>query len=152
TEVARDTPPLNPRGVSPGRQARFLVRALYAADQARAALFTWRGLQDRTSHLAGFASIASGLFYNHSDRIARDPAKPARRAFRFPFLVRGREAWGIAPRRRALVVIERQRPGGWHAVGAVRAARSGEFSAGIPPGQGRYRARFGQARSLPWRR
>jgi hypothetical protein len=152
TEVARDTPPLNPRGMSPGRQARFLVRALYTADRARAALFSWHGLQDRTSHLPNFGSIASGLFFNRTNSISRDPDKPARRAFRFPFLVRGSQAWGIAPRGRMSVVIERRRGDAWRLVTALRTSRSGEFSQPISAGGGRYRARQGQAHSLRWTR
>jgi hypothetical protein len=152
TEVARSTPPLSSTGVTPARQARFLVQALHDADRAGAQLFAWRGLQDRMTHLPNFPSIASGLFFNRTDSIARDPAKPARRAFRFPFLVRGSGAWGIAPRGGAAVTIERRSGRGWGVVAAVRAARSGEFSAGVGSGGGRYRARQGQARSLPWKR
>jgi hypothetical protein len=150
TEVARDT--LRPGGASLAGQARYLVKALYAADQAGAELFSWRGLQDRTTHLPNFPTVASGLFRNVTNRISRDPAKPARTAFRFPFLIQGRQAWGIAPRGRAAVTIERRSGGGWRAVGSVRASRSGEFSGGLPPGTGRYRARLGAASSLAWRR
>lgn len=152
TEVARETPPLSSDGVSPIKQAHFLVRAVYLADQAGAELFSWRGLQDRTTHLTNFPSIASGLFFNHTNRVASDLAKPARRAFRFPFLVRGSRAWGIAPRGRAAVAIDRRGARGWHRVGVVPTARSGEFSTRVGTGGGRYRARLGQARSLPWTR
>jgi hypothetical protein len=152
TEVARDTPPLRPGGATFGRQARYLVQCLYAADRAGANLFSWRGLQDRRSHLPGFRPVASGLFENVTNRISTDPAKPARAAFRFPFLIRGSEAWGIAPRPRAVVTIERRRGAVWRSVGSVRATRTGEFSGGVPPGRGRYRARLGRAASLPWRR
>jgi hypothetical protein len=152
TDVARTTPPLSPGGVSPARQARLLVEALHAADGARAQLFSWRGLQDRRTHLANFPTIASGLFFNRTNSVSRDPAKPARRAFRFPFLVKGSEAWGIAPRRNAPVAIERQFGGGWAVVAVARASGSGEFSTGVASGSGRYRARQVRARSLPWTR
>jgi hypothetical protein len=152
TDVARSTPPLSPDGVSPARQARLLVQAIYAADLARAELFSWLGLQDRSTHLPNFPSISSGLFFNYTDSIARDPAKPARRAFRFPFLVKGSRAWGIAPRPRARVTIERRTGGGWAAVAVTRASGTREFSTGVAAGSGRYRARQGQARSLPWTR
>jgi hypothetical protein len=152
TEVARDTPPLRPGGASLAAQARYLVRALYAADRAGAELFSWRGLQDRTTHLPNFPTVASGLFQNLTNRISRDPAKPARTAFRFPFLIRGRQAWGIAPRGGAVVTIERRSGRSWRAVGSVRASPAGEFSGGLGPGSGTYRARVGQAESLAWRR
>jgi hypothetical protein len=150
TEVARDT--MRPGAASLAGQARYLVKALYAADRAGAELFSWRGLQDRTTHLPNFPTVASGLFANVTNRISRDPAKPARTAFRFPFLIQGRKAWGIAPAGRAVVTIERRSGGSWRAAGSVRASRSGEFSGGLPPGSGSYRARLGRARSLVWRR
>jgi hypothetical protein len=152
TDVARSTPPFDPNGVSLSRQARLLVQAIYAADRARAQLFSWRGLQDRTTHLPNFPSIASGLFFNYTDSIAGDPAKPARQAFRFPFLVTGSRAWGIAPRPRAHVRIERRIGGGWAVVAVVRASGTREFSTGVEAGSGRYRARQGPERSLPWTR
>jgi hypothetical protein len=155
TDLGWETPPEDPRGVSPARQARLLTEALFKADRARVALVAWNGLQDRASHLPGFASIASGLFFNYEDDLARDPAKPALRAYRFPFLARSRGrraiAWGIAPRRRGRVSIERQAGGRWRRVSVVRASRSGEFRAMGRGGRGLYRARQGRARSLPWR-
>jgi hypothetical protein len=152
TDVARGTPPLNPGGVTPSRQARILVEAIFDADRAGAELFSWQGLQDRRTHLANFPTIASGLFFNHTDSIERDPAKPARRAFGFPFLVKRSRAWGIAPRRGAPVAIERRGGNGWTLVTTVTAKRSGEFSTRVATGRGRYRARQAQARSLPWPR
>jgi hypothetical protein len=155
TDLGWATRPQDPRGVSPARQARLLTEALRVADQARVALVVWNGLQDRSSHLPGFASIASGLFFNHKDNLARDPAKPALRAYRFPFLVRraGRSAsaWGIAPRPRGRVSIERRVGGRWRRAEVVRASRSGEFRATERSGRWLYRARQGRARSLPWR-
>jgi hypothetical protein len=154
TDLGWETPPEDPRGVSPARQARLLTEALFMADRARVALVVWNGLQDRASHLPGFPSIASGLFFNYENDLARDPAKPALGAYRFPFLVRSRgrraRAWGVAPRRRARVSIERQVGGRWRRVSVVRASQSGEFRAMERSGRGLYQARQGRARSLPW--
>ena len=99
--------------MSPATQARYLSKALYLADRARVGLFAWNGLQDRASYLPGFPSIASGLFFNVNNDLARDPAKPARRAFRFPFVVTGGRAWGVAPRGGAMVRIEKRRGEAW---------------------------------------
>jgi hypothetical protein len=155
TDLGWETPPRNPRGVSPARQARLLTEALFRADQAGARMVLWNGLQDRISYLPGFPSIASGLFFNYAEDLARDPAKPAWRAYRFPFLVRraGRRtrAWGIAPRPWARVSIERRRGGRWRPVARVRASRSGEFQARARGRRGLYRARQGPERSLSWR-
>jgi hypothetical protein len=151
-DVGWATLPLDPRGVTPDRQARLLTEALFRADRAGAAVVVWNGLQDRTSHLPGFPSIASGLFFNSADDLARDPAKPALGACRFPFLARRDRAWGIAPRPRGRVSVERQLGSRWRRVRFVRASRSGEFGAKVRCGRGRiYRARQGSASSLPWR-
>jgi hypothetical protein len=156
TSVGWDTPPHNRRGVSPDRQAQFLTEALYVADEAGAALVDWNGLQDRASYLPGFASIASGLFFNFENDLTRDPPKPALTAFRFPFMVRassrGPGAWGIAPRPQAAVLIERRGHAGWLRVGVVKASGSGEFRVRERVGRGVYRARQGRAASLSWRR
>jgi hypothetical protein len=155
TDVGWGTPPQDPRGVTPDRQGRLLTEALFLADRAGAEAVVWNGLQDRTSHLPGFPSIASGLFFNYADDLARDPAKPALRAYEFPFLVRrdrpGARVWGIAPRPRGRVAIERRVRGRWRRVEFVRASRSGEFGAKVRRGRGTYRARQGSALSPPWR-
>jgi hypothetical protein len=155
TDLSWETPPRNPRGVSPARQARLLTEALFRADQAAVSMVLWNGLQDRVSYLPAFPSIASGLFFNYAEDLARDPAKPALRAYRFPFLVwragRRTRAWGIAPRPGARVSIERRRGGRWRRVRRVRPSRSGEFQARARGRRGLYRARQGPARSLSWR-
>jgi len=144
TRVGWETP-----RVSPVTQALYLSKALYLADRARVGLFAWNGLHDRASYLAGFPSIASGLFFNVNNDLSRDPAKPARRAFRFPFVVTGGRAWGVAPRRGATVRIEKRRGHGWRPVSSARPARSGEFTADVR-GHGVYRARQSGAHSLAW--
>jgi hypothetical protein len=149
TGIGWETPPRNPGGVSPATQARHLSEALYRADRAGAALVAWNGLHDRATYLAGFPSIASGLFFNRENDLARDRPKPALRAFRFPFLVTGGRAWGVAPRARATVVIEELRGRTWMQVSSARATRSGEFSARVDA-RGVYRARQAGARSLDW--
>jgi hypothetical protein len=151
TGVGLDTRPGNPNGVSPARQARYLASALYRADRAGVSLVAWNGLQDRASYLAGFPSIASGLYFNFQDDLVRDPPKPALTAYRFPFVVDGRTAWGLAPRHRRTVRIEKRTGARWRQVALVRASRSGEFTVGVG-GRGLYRARQAGDVSRPWRR
>ena len=151
TGLGLDTPPGNPDGVSPARQARYLASALYRADTVGVRLVAWSGLQDRASYIAGFPSIASGLFFNFQNDLGLDPAKPALTAYRFPFVVDGETAWGIAPRRGTRVRIERRTGAGWRQVASRRASRSGEFSVGVSE-PGLYRARHAGELSRPWRR
>jgi hypothetical protein len=66
-----------PSGVSPSRQARYLLEGLDLADRAGVQLVVWHGLRDRRSHLpATFPSIGSGLYF------ASGRPKPALAAFR----------------------------------------------------------------------
>ena len=134
-----------PRGVSAARQARHLSRAMYLGDRAGAALVGWTGLQDRVTFLPNFPSVASGLFFNRANSLARDAAKPALRAYRFPFLIDGARAWGIAPRRRAVVNVDRRHGRGWRqvrsvdglALGGVRSpSRRGPWAVPCAPGEG----------------
>ncbi len=150
TGIGLDTPPGNPRGASPARQARYLAGALFRADRARVGLVAWHGLQDRGSYLAGFPSIASGLFFNFENDLARDPAKPALTAYRFPFAVIHARAWGVAPRAGGRVRIEARRGGRWRLHASVRLSGSAEFSARVRE-RGVYRAVQAGARSLTWR-
>lgn len=151
TDIGLDTPPADPAGVSPAAQARYLASALYRADRAGVGLVAWAGLQDRVSYLRGFPSIQSGLFFNFADDLARDPAKPAFAAFRFPFVVDRSTAWGLAPRRGRPVRVQRRKDGAWRTVASAPTSRSGEFSVGVDGG-GLYRARQGGEISRPWRR
>ena len=151
TDVGLDTPPRDPHGASTAAQARFVARALYRADRARVGVVAWRGLQDRTSYLTGFPSIASGLFFNIDNDLARDPPKPAYASFRFPFVVSGRTAWGIAPMRHLAVEIEKRSGQGWTPIRTVVSARSGEFTSSVR-GRGVYRAVQAGAASPAWRR
>jgi hypothetical protein len=130
TGLGWGTPPGDPNGISLNRQARYLTQAIFLADRAGAALADWNGLQDR--------------------------AKPAYRAFRFPFLVRGSGrrlvAWGLAPRPRRRVVIERRYSGRWRKARGVRLGGGREFNVRVrTTAGGTYRARQGRNTSLPWR-
>ena len=76
TGIGLDTRPGNPDGVSPETPGPLPgVRAVPRRPGGRG-LVAWNGLQDRASYLAGFPSIASGLYFNFQDDLARDPPKP----------------------------------------------------------------------------
>jgi hypothetical protein len=151
TRMAWETRPLAPGGVRPATQARYLVDGLYLADRARAAVVIWDGLQDRTSFLTGFPNIRSGLYFRRSGGLRRARAKPALRAFLFPFLARasgGRTRfWGLAPGR-GRVAIERRSGRRWRIVARARAGSSREFRTSIARRPGRYRAVQRGRRSL----
>ena len=151
TRVGWETPPLKPNGVSPATQARYLSKALYLADRAGVTLVAWNGLQDRVSYLAGFPSIASGLFFNAKNDLRRDRPKPVFQVYSFPFVVARGKAWGVAPRPGKMVRVQKRRRGAWRRISSARASRSGEFTASVR-GRGLYRAEQAGIRSLAWRR
>jgi hypothetical protein len=151
TRLEWGTRPRHPGGVSPRRQARYLLEALYLADRAGVSLAVWRGLRDRPSYLpASFRSVASGLYFGHG------APKPALGAYRFPFLVRsaggGAMGWGMAPTSGRPVAIERRVAGTWRVVRTPRADGSREFRVPLPATGGPYRARQAGVTSLEWRR
>jgi len=148
TRIEWSTPPQDPGGVSPERQARFLAQSLYLADRAGARVAVWSGLNDRATYLPeSFRSVASGLYFDPDGQTA----KPALSAYRFPFVVSGRVAWGLAPRRGRRVAVERLAGGSWVPAGGARAGGSREFRVRLRAGEGPFRARQGTVRSRVWR-
>jgi hypothetical protein len=156
TRLDWPTPPIDPNGVSPEVQARYLAAGLHLADRARVSLVVWRGLQDRVTYLPGnFPSIASALYFNYENDLRRDVPKLARFAYRFPFVVErsrgGSVAWGMAPRPGRRVTIKHRTRRGWRVIGRARADRSREFRVRLRVTGGSFRAIQGGTRSLIWR-
>ena len=132
------------------RHARFVSEALFELWRQGVGAVVWWYLRDRPPGAAGFgATQQSGLFFREGG------AKPAHRAFGFPFVARrGRGEvllWGKAPAPGRLV-LERRTRRGWAPLAARLAAPAGSSSSGsTPEGAFRVRARQGGQTSLPWR-
>ncbi len=153
TEVSYDSNPPDPNGIPLARHARFLDETLYLLWRAGVDTIAWFRIVDEAPVPSYGETNQSGL-YRLDGR-----AKPAVRAFRFPFVVervpgRGRslEAWGRSPIA-GRVTIERRRGGRWIAVRGVTVRRHGTFLVRVPArvSPGSLRARVGAERSLVWR-
>lgn len=147
TEFSWDSKPPDPEGISPQLQARWVSHALYQAWSSGVSNFLWFIIRDMPYSQSYYQS---GLYYASSDGIASDTAKPALRAFRFPFVAFPAKAgtvlvWGRTPKSNAVkVIIQRKSGGSWKNVKSLRANRTGIFKTKIGrPANARYlRARL----------
>ncbi len=151
TEIWWDSSPPDPEGVPLRRHARFLSEALFELWRQGAGAVVWWYLRDQSPGAAGFgATQQSGLFFREGG------AKPARRAFGFPFVARRKRGdvllWGKAPAAGGLV-LERRTRNGWAPFARSAAGRRRVFLVRIdaPEGAFRVRARQGRLASLPAR-
>jgi hypothetical protein len=149
TEVSYDSKPPDPDGVALAQHARFLQETLHLLwSQGVAAIFWFRIVDQRPVPSYGDTN-QSGL-YRLGGR-----AKPAARAFAFPFVVQrsgGRlRAWGRSPVA-GRVTVERLRGGRWVAAGGTTVRRHQTFELRIAAhgAPDRLRARTGVQRSLVW--
>jgi hypothetical protein len=149
TEIAWQSKPPNPRGVSPALQARYLALGFYTIWRQNVGHVLWFTLRDsRTSDQ--FFGGGSGLYY------ANGRAKPAASAFRFPFVaVRGGARgtvtlWGRAPEPRT-VSVEQRVHGHWQVLTRLATTAGGVFYAKrVMPGRPLLRAVEGTTSSLTW--
>jgi hypothetical protein len=151
TEIWIDSNPPDPEGVPLRRHARFLSESFFELWRQGVGAVVWWYLRDRPPGTAGFgATQQSGLFFLEGG------AKPALRAFGFPFVARrGRGdvlLWGKAPAPGRLV-LERRTRHGWAPLARVAAGPHRVFLTRIdaPGGAFRARARQGRLASLPAR-
>jgi hypothetical protein len=150
TEFWYDSDPPDPNGVPLYREARWYEQDLYLfwKQGARAAIT----LQIRDAPPGkGYEYTSQAGVYFLDGR-----PKPARTAFRFPFVAeragaRSVTAWGIPPRRGRLQVQAR-RDGHWATIATVAVRRSrAPFSLTLPiRGRQKLRAQVGGESSLPW--
>ena len=152
-EIWWDSKPPDPHGVPLRRQARYLAQSLFVLWRQGVSAVVWWYLRDQAPGAAGFAATQQSGLYFRDGR-----AKPALRAFRFPFVAgRGKGGrvllWGKAPRAGGLVV-ERRTLGGWAPLARLRAGPRrvflGRATVGARGGL-TLRARQGRQTSLPWR-
>jgi hypothetical protein len=152
-EFSWESNPPDPGGVPVRLEARWVSQALYQAWKAGVSLFTWYNIRDEPIS----SSVAqAGLYYRNENGIASDRAKPALRAFRFPFIALRQPKnkvflWGRTPTSTAgSVLIERKSGAKWKRVKKLEANRYGIFKARIDePAKTTYlRARLASDRDL----
>ena len=138
TEFSWDTKPPDPFGVPVREHARWVAEALYRMWRNRVEVAIWFQLRDNPhdGHWWG-QTFQSGLFYRTTPLYADEKAKPALRAFRFPFvaLPAGRRIrfWGRTPNSEALLIrIERRERGRWQAIRVAQADADGIFTGTLP--------------------
>jgi hypothetical protein len=140
TEFSWDTDPPDAGGVPPRLHARWVADAMYRMWRSGISRAFWFQLRD----LPREDSIwQSGLYFGDGR------AKPALRAFRFPFVAfaRGRSiaVWARVPQGDAqIVVIEQRRATGWRRVARVRSDEDGIVEATVR------RRRRGALRARVW--
>jgi hypothetical protein len=150
-EIWWDSRPPDPRGVPIHRQARYLEGALFELWRQGVSAVVWWYLRDQAPGPGGYAaSQQSGLFFRGGR------PKPARRAFRFPFVARRQRhgrvlLWGRAPAPGRLVVERRTRRG-WAPLARPVAGRGRVFLASVGAGRGFVARAVQRGRaSLAWR-
>jgi hypothetical protein len=134
TEFSWDSKPPDPKGVPVQLEARWVSQALYQAWKAGVSLFTWTAIRDEP---LSSSYLQAGLYYRSESGIASDRAKPALRAFRFPFVALRQPKnkvllWGRTPTSTVgNVLIERKFGAEWKLVTRLEANRYGIFKAQI---------------------
>lgn len=147
TELGWASKPPDRQGVPLSKQARWLGQALYVLWRQRVSTVCWLQIADDS----GPGALTAGLYF------ARGRAKPAARAFRFPFVVIARKhhparVWGRSPVSGTLR-IERRSQERWVTVKRIRVHRYGVFAATIKlHGHPTLRAQIGTQASLSWPR
>ncbi|MEA2233670.1 MAG: polysaccharide biosynthesis protein PslG [Solirubrobacteraceae bacterium] len=127
TEVSYDSSPPDPDGVRAAVHARFVAETLYLLWRQGVDTITWFQIRDQAPLPSYAATNQSGIYYVDGRE------KPARRAFRFPFIaVRERRGvvrvWGRSPVA-GKIVIERRTRSGWRALRTLNGAARGTFQA-----------------------
>jgi len=152
TEVSYDSSPPDPDGVPAAVHARFVAETLYLLWRQGVDTITWFQIRDQAPEPSYAATNQSGIYYRDGQE------KPARQAFRFPFVaVRERRGvvrvWGRSPVA-GKIVIERQTRSGWRALRTLRGAARGTFQALVRvAGTATLRARNGDngETTISWR-
>ena len=147
TEFSWDSNPPDPQGVPAQRHARWLAEAFELFWRQGVDTIAWYLLRDQAAPPFDI-TYQSGLY-------SRDGvAKPAARAFRFPFTARRRGArvgvWGRLPAD-GVLRVQRRAGGSWRTI-ATRRGRVGDvktLSVRAPRGA-RIRATVGDLTSISW--
>lgn len=149
TEVSYDSRPPDPDGVPLATHARWAQETLYLLWKQGAGTVIWLTIRDGEPHPDYASSIQAGPFFRDGR------AKPAARAFRFPFVAervsRSRvRVWGRSPVAGRLVV-ERRSGSRWVRVLSLRAGARSTFLRSVRQrGRATLRARVAGETSLSW--
>jgi hypothetical protein len=150
TEVGYDSRGPDPDGVPLALHARFLEESLYLLWRQGVDTITWFQIRDQPPDPSYAATNQSGVYFLDGQ------AKPAQRAFRFPFVVepasgRLQRVWGRAPAGGTLR-IELRTTAGWRVVRTLPVSRHATFIARMRRTPGAtLRGRVGSDTSLTWR-
>jgi hypothetical protein len=150
TEIWWDSDPPDPDGVPARKHARWLAESFYLLWKQGVRTVVWFQIRDPALSGSHAETFETGLFLRDGT------AKPAYRAFRFPFAAERRNerqvrVWGKAPSA-GQVAIQRRRAGGWRTLERVRAGASRIFVERVTlRGSAFLRARAGGETSLSWR-
>jgi hypothetical protein len=147
TELVWVSHPPDPAGVPLLRQARWLEQALFILRREGVSAASWLQISDDPPRDRN--GLDGGLYF------ASGRAKPAARAFRFPFVTTRSSpssirVWGRAPAA-GLLVIERAKGSHWVTVARRHVRRLATFYFPVRlAGSVTLRARVGRVASLTW--
>jgi hypothetical protein len=157
TEFSWDSGPPDPFGVPLAEHGRWVAEGLYRMWRHGVSLVVWFQLRDNPRGTFTWGqTFQSGLYFKSAPLYAQERAKPALRAFRFPFVAlpaRGAvRVWGRTPDGAAArVTVERRAGRSWRRVATLRADRDGIFERRVRVRRGALlRARIGRDTSRPF--
>jgi hypothetical protein len=133
TEFGWDSAPPDPKAVPVREHARWVDEAMYRMWRQGVRVLIWFQMRDNPKGTFTWEqTYQAGLYYRTTPNYADEKAKPALRAFRFPFVAlpsgRGIVLWGRTPGSRAgRVVVERRIGRRWRRVTSLRADGDGIF-------------------------
>jgi hypothetical protein len=159
-EMAWDTKPPDPNGISMKLASQWIAETLYRTWKEGIEHFFWFSIVDFPRNgLPPNQSVESG-FYFWNPVVALQKPKPTIDAYRFPFVAlrqgNGLMVWGRTPNSRGgRVRIEAKQGGGWKTLRTLSASGKGMFTAVLGTSYGKdkkgaVRARYGGESSVPF--
>jgi hypothetical protein len=153
TEEGLLSHPPNPKGVRPGKHARWLEESLYLLWKQGASVVMNLQIRDVAydPHHVPSGQFTTGIYFHDGK------AKPAVRAWRFPFVTHRKSkrrvsAWGKAPQGGKLKIQQKKRHGRhWRTRKRITVKAGQVFRRSFRlKGRATLRARVGKAKSLSW--
>jgi hypothetical protein len=149
TEFSYDSKPINPYGLSPAKQAKWLAESYYVFWEQGVSTAVWYLLRDEAPTFNANSYYSGIYLYNGRP-------KPSLRAMQFPFVVmqwgKRVNAWGIAPAG-GTVLIQKKKGRSWRTLFRLHAPAGGVFVRRVSNNlYGKFRAKVGRNISLIWSR